>query len=289
MSWALAFAGFAFLIIAHEFGHFVAAKRTGMRVEKFYLFFPPALLKRKRGETEYGIGAIPAGGFVKITGMNPDEELPPEVAERGYYHQPVWKRIVVIGAGPAVNLLIAFVIFFFLAFSVVEPHAQVGEIEPGSPADGKLQPGDTIVSVDGKPVTGTPDERFESVRLAVAEHECAGEPTDGCRAETPADVTVERDGRKVDLTLTPFYDAAAQRYRIGFALRRRARSTPRSREAARSRRRLHVAGHERHREHDRTALQARGARGRLGNRRQLRGDAPVDRVRARNRRCSCSG
>jgi regulator of sigma E protease len=217
MSWVLAFAGFAFLIIAHEFGHFVAAKRTGMRVEKFYLFFPPALFKRKRGETEYGIGAIPAGGFVKITGMNPDEELAPEVAERGYYHQPVWKRIVVIAAGPAVNLLIAFAIFFFLAFSVVEPTSQVGEIEPGSPADGKIEPGDTIVAVDGKPVTGSPDERFESVRLAVAEHECAGEPTDGCRAETPADITVEREGRNVDLTLTPFYDEAAQRYRIGFA------------------------------------------------------------------------
>ena len=126
--------------------------------------------------------------------MNPDEELPPEIAERGYYHQPVWKRIVVIAAGPAVNLLIAFVIFFFLAFSVVEPTAQVGEIEPGSPADGKIEPGDTIVAVDGSRVTGTPDERFESVRLAVAEHECAGEPTDGCRAETPADLTVERDG-----------------------------------------------------------------------------------------------
>ena len=217
MSWILAFAGFAFLIIAHEFGHFIAAKRTGMRVEKFYLFFPPALFKRKRGETEYGIGAIPAGGFVKITGMNPDEELPPEIEHRGYYHQPVWKRIVVIAAGPAVNFLIAFVIFFILAFSIVETTAQVGEVESGSPAAGKIKPGDTIVAVDGEAISGTPDERFEAVRLAVAEHECAGEPTDGCQAETPAAITVERDGRTVDLTITPFYDAEVQRYRIGFA------------------------------------------------------------------------
>ena len=75
-----------------------------MRVERFTLFFPPSLAKVRRGETEYGIGLVPLGGYVKITGMNPEEELPPEVAPRAYYHQPVWKRIVVIGAGPAVNL-----------------------------------------------------------------------------------------------------------------------------------------------------------------------------------------
>src|SRR5829696_9537065 len=78
--WVLTVAGFVFLIIIHEFGHFVAAKATGMRVERFFLFFPPKLVSIKRGETEYGIGMIPLGGFVKITGMNP-EEL--EAAERG--------------------------------------------------------------------------------------------------------------------------------------------------------------------------------------------------------------
>ena len=66
----------------------------------------------KRGETEYGIEAIPLGGYVKITGMNPEEELPPEVRRRAYYRQPVWKRIVVIGAGPAVNIVLAFLILF---------------------------------------------------------------------------------------------------------------------------------------------------------------------------------
>ena len=71
MSWILAFAGFAALIILHEFGHFIAAKWTGMRVERFFLFFPPKLWSIKRGETEYGIGAIPLGGFVKITGHEP--------------------------------------------------------------------------------------------------------------------------------------------------------------------------------------------------------------------------
>ena len=80
MSYVLAAAGFAALIILHELGHFLAAKSVGMRVERFYLFFPPKLFSIQRGETEYGIGAIPLGGFVKITGMNP-EEL--EEAERG--------------------------------------------------------------------------------------------------------------------------------------------------------------------------------------------------------------
>ena len=80
VSWFLAFAGFAVLIVLHEVGHFAAAKAVGMRVERFFLFFPPKLVSVRRGETEYGIGAIPLGGFVKITGMNPDEELPPEVA-----------------------------------------------------------------------------------------------------------------------------------------------------------------------------------------------------------------
>ena len=124
MNWVLIFLGFSALIILHEAGHFVAAKATGMRVERFFLFFPPKLVSVKRGETEYGIGAIPAGGFVKITGMNPDEELPPEIAARGYYHQPVWKRIVVIGAGPAVNIAIALAILFFLFlhYGVHEQH-----------------------------------------------------------------------------------------------------------------------------------------------------------------------
>jgi regulator of sigma E protease len=75
VSWFLAFAGFAALIILHEFGHFAAAKLVGMRVERFNLFFPPHILSIRRGETEYGIGAIPLGGYVKITGMNPNEEI----------------------------------------------------------------------------------------------------------------------------------------------------------------------------------------------------------------------
>src|SRR5437660_9618214 len=105
------------LIILHEAGHFAAAKAVGMRVERFSLFFGPLLVKVRRGETDYGIGPIPLGGYVKITGMNPQEEVAPEVLDRAYFRQPVWKRVVVILAGPAVNLIIAFLILWILALS----------------------------------------------------------------------------------------------------------------------------------------------------------------------------
>jgi regulator of sigma E protease len=210
MSWFLAFAGFAALIILHEFGHFVAAKATGMRVERFFLFFPPKVWSVRRGETEYGIGAIPLGGFVKITGMNPEEELEPEVAPRAYYHQPVWKRIVVIAAGPAVNLLIAFVILFFLAFDLGPVNKTVDTVDPGSPAATVLQPGDKLLAVDG--VQGGADR----LRAEIAKHKCAGEQTDGCVAKEPVTLTVLRDGQTVTLHVRPRYDAAAGRPLLGF-------------------------------------------------------------------------
>ena len=133
------------LVVLHELGHFFAAKAVGMRVEKFSLFFPPNLISRKRGETEYAIGAIPLGGYVKITGMNPSEDLPDEVRTRAYYSQPVWKRIVVIAAGPAVNLVVAFLLMFVFFAAIgaeTEPkRAQVDVVEKTYPAAGQLRPG----------------------------------------------------------------------------------------------------------------------------------------------------
>ena len=211
MSFLLAFLAFGALIILHEAGHFTAAKAVGMRVERFYLFFPPKLFGVKRGETEYGIGMIPLGGFVKITGMNPDEELPPEIAARGYYRQPVWKRIVVIGAGPLVNIVIAFLILFILAFGIQEPSSNVEQISPDTPAAGKLMPGDRIVSIDG--VSGSQTEIADQINS----HTCAGKPKDGCEATTPATVVVERNGGEKTLEITPVYDAQVGRNRLGFA------------------------------------------------------------------------
>ena len=218
MSYVLAAAGFAALIILHELGHFTAAKAVGMRVERFYLFFPPAIAKFRRGETEYGIGAIPLGGFVKISGMNPDEELPPEVAHRAYYRQPVWKRIVTIAAGPAVNLLIAFVLLFALAFGARQLNDTVGEIVPGSPAAAHLRTGDHILAVDGKsfPEAST-NQRLAHFARLVGDHKCPGKQTEGCRARTPVQLRIERDGQVRSLAIRPEYDAAIERTRIGFA------------------------------------------------------------------------
>jgi regulator of sigma E protease len=209
VTWVLTIAGFALLIILHELGHFMAAKATGMRVERFFLFFPPKLIGKKRGETEYGIGAIPLGGFVKITGMNPEEELPPEVAARGYYKQPVWKRIVVIGAGPAMNLLVAFLILFFLGLTSEQITHKVGTVNSGSAAVHKLQPGDRIVAVDG--VGGG----FNTIRRQINSHHCSGKPSDGCRATTAAAVRVVRNGQPLTLRIRPEYDATLRRNILG--------------------------------------------------------------------------
>jgi regulator of sigma E protease len=214
MSWILAFVGFALLIILHELGHFAAAKAVGMRVERFALFFPPLLWTVKRGETEYGIGAIPLGGYVKITGMNPAEVIPPEHEHRAYYKQPVWKRLVVIGAGPAMNVLVAFVILFvlFAAKGDQVVNNKVGDVAPKSAAVGVLQPGDRLVAVDG--VKGGP----EVLRASIGKHTCAGNAkVDGCVAATPATVTVVRDGHTQVLKIRPRYSKTNERMLLGFS------------------------------------------------------------------------
>ncbi len=206
----LALLGFMALILLHELGHFAAAKAVGMRVERFSLFFPPFLGRVRRGETEYAVGAIPLGGYVKITGMNPNEDIAPEVAHRAYFRQPVWKRVVVIAAGPLVNLVIAFVIFWaYFAFSTVaEPTSTVARVTEG-PAQGVLAPGDRLVAVDG--VRGDP----VALREQLATHRCPGEQRDGCRG-TPAQITVLRGGQERTFTIAPVYDATARRPLIGF-------------------------------------------------------------------------
>lgn len=222
MSWLLAFLGFAVLIILHEAGHFAAAKAVGMRVERFSLFFPPLLAKRRRGETEYAIGAIPLGGYVKITGMNPAEEIPPEVEHRAYFRQPVWKRVVVIAAGPAVNIFIAFAIFagIYWANGTIEPPPKVGSLEQGKPAAAVLQPGDTIVAVDGrKPPGDTLAEQNGWVVDRIKAHRCKGAQIEGCQAAEPVALTIRRGGAEKVVEVRPFYDATKgiERMRIGFA------------------------------------------------------------------------
>src|SRR5439155_2753577 len=144
----------------------------------------------------------------KITGMNPEEELPPEVAARGYYAQPVWKRIVVIGAGPFVNIVVAFALLFGLAFGVQRATTlDVTGIQKGTPAAAHLQAGDRILSVDGIRVAGDDVEaKATAISNDVATHSCPGKQTYGCRASQPLGFVVERKGQRKVLSLTPYSD-----------------------------------------------------------------------------------
>jgi regulator of sigma E protease len=245
VSWVIVVLGFCVLIILHELGHFAVAKWVGMRVEKFSLFFPPTIWSTKKGETEYAIGAIPAGGYVRISGMNPSEDLPDEVRDRAYHAQPVWKRMAVIGAGPLVNFVLAFVllVFAFVAFGPREPSTTVGQIKPGSPASTVLEPGDTLVAVDGKrPGPNVPKaDRNAFFAKQIAAHRCPGGiRKEGCVAATPAKLTVRRDGKLLTVSVRPRYDTTNWASRSprpgtpsGSSRRRRSRSrrtssTPRS-------------------------------------------------------------
>lgn len=218
MSWLFVFLGFSALIILHEAGHFFAAKATGMRVERFFLFFGPTLFSVKRGETEYGIKAIPLGGYVKISGMNPEESLPSEVEHRAYYRKPVWRRIVVIAAGPAVNIVLALVILFIVALGISKTNQTVGSIVPGSPAAHALRPGDKILAVDGKTYRNLDLEaRLKRFAEDIGAHKCSGKQTDGCQAATPVELRIKRGRRVESLEVRPEYESSLGRTRIGFS------------------------------------------------------------------------
>jgi regulator of sigma E protease len=228
MSWVLTILGIMALIVLHELGHFTVAKLVGMRVERFSLFFPPTIARIKRGETEYALGALPLGGYVKITGMNPEEleDLDPEVTRRAYYSQPPWKRIAVIVAGPGVNIVIAFVIFWAILLSgslsgatalynldpateAVQGTSEVQAVQAKEPAANVLRPGDRIVAVDGAPVSA------EATRRRIDAHRCAGPVVEGCRASTPALLTVRRGAKTLHVSILPRYSKADGRMLIG--------------------------------------------------------------------------
>jgi regulator of sigma E protease len=201
----------------HEAGHFAAAKAVGMRAERFALFFPPFIWRKTRGETEYALGIIPLGGYVKITGMNPDHELPEDVRDRAYHAQPVWKRIVVIAAGPLVNVVIALVLLFVYYAAVGQPVIGVAETQKGFPASEVLKPDDKLLAVDGVRADSETPEGRRTFTERIGSHACAQKPpVKGCRGETPATLLIERDGRQQTVKLTPAYDPEVKRMRVGF-------------------------------------------------------------------------
>lgn len=152
---------FSILVVLHELGHFLPAKWFGCRVEKFYLFFNPwfSIWKKKKGETEYGLGWIPFGGYVKIAGMideSMDKEqmkLPPEPWE--FRSKPAWQRLIIMIGGVVVNILLAMVIFIGITWVWGDEQLPVKNLKYGVSVDSLaksigLQDGDNIVGMDGK-------------------------------------------------------------------------------------------------------------------------------------------
>ena len=148
-----------FLIFVHELGHFIAAKRSGIKVEKFSLGFPPNIVSKKIGETEYCVGIIPLGGYVKMKGDVPDfadDETPPAGEPGEFMSAPGWKKAMVITAGPFMNFVAAFLLFIIMIWAwgnpVVRPNStEIGAIRPEAPADkAGLREGDVIISIDGR-------------------------------------------------------------------------------------------------------------------------------------------
>ena len=182
------------IVMLHELGHFVTAKRAGMKVTEYFVGFGPRLWSVRRGETEYGVKAIPAGGYVRITGFTATEDVPEEDEARAYRQQPFHQRIIVASAGSIVHILIAFVLALILVFAYgqLTNNYTVGSVEhwPGKTtpaAVAGLKAGDTIVSINGK-TFANPDAMTNVVRDSVGKTLMLG---------------VERDGHLLHLTATP--------------------------------------------------------------------------------------
>jgi membrane-associated protease RseP (regulator of RpoE activity) len=182
-----------FMIFMHELGHYVTAKAAGMKVTEFFIGFGPRLWSFRRGETEYGLKAIPAGAYVKVIGMSNLEEVAPEDEPRTYRQQPYWRRLSVAVAGSTMHFLMALVLIFvvLVGFGIPQPDSDnwsVGALTERSPAEeAGIELGDRIVAVDGRRFAN-----FEELSSELRSH-----PGD------QVTLAIERDGevRQLDVTL----------------------------------------------------------------------------------------
>lgn len=176
------------LIFVHESGHFLWAKLFGVRVLTFSLGFGPRVAGFTRGGTDYQIAALPLGGYVRMLGENPHEQIRREDEPHAFHTQPVWRRFVIVLAGPMMNLLFPLVLYFvvFLGTSTLSP-AIIGDVFPGQPADGKLEPGDRVTAIDGEPV----QTFYDLTRLV------------GTKAGQTLRFAIERDGETLTRPITP--------------------------------------------------------------------------------------
>ena len=216
------------LIFIHELGHFIMAKKVGIKVEKFSLGFPPNILSKKVGETTYCIGLIPLGGYVKMAGENPEEELTGD--EREFMSKSVGQRAAVVLAGPFMNYVLAvvllIVLFFFKGHPVTDPdRVLVGVVSEGGPAEAAgLKADDQIIAVDGQPVTNM-EELRKVISIKVSEpvmltwvHQA---DTISKEIVTEPSEVMEMDGSIDTVGIIGFYEKTwiADRYSIPAALK----------------------------------------------------------------------
>jgi len=194
--------GIGLLIFIHELGHFLVAKKIGVRVHAFSLGFGPAIISKQFGETEYRVSLIPLGGYVKLAGEQREESNTGEAWE--FMSKKPWQRAAVLVAGVTCNTILAFILFI-VAFNVGVPFitSEIGQAMPGGPAwEAGIRAGDRIVRIDN--VT---DPDFEDIFISIALN---GSPA-GVNME------IERDDETFNVNVVPEYDASVGVQRIGIA------------------------------------------------------------------------
>ncbi|MBM4287394.1 MAG: RIP metalloprotease RseP [Deltaproteobacteria bacterium] len=178
------------LIFVHELGHFLVAKYYGVGVEVFSLGFPPKLVSKKVGETDYRISVIPLGGYVKLVGENPGDEIAPEDEAKSFSRRPLGQRFAIVAAGPVFNFLFAIIaLSLVFTFSGMDYFTtEIGGVQPQSPAEeAGLQAGDLILSINDQPV-----QRWEELSRIIR-----------ASGDAPLLVKFQRDGQERQVTIQP--------------------------------------------------------------------------------------
>ncbi len=202
------------LVFVHELGHFVWAKLFRVKVLKFSLGFGPRVFGYRHEETDYCVSLIPLGGFVKMLGEEPGDHVAPEDVPRSFHRQRLWKRFVIVFAGPMMSLLFPVILYFVVFLGQTDLTAPVvGSVVPGYPAEGRLLPGDRVVAVDGRTVRS-----FQDVREAIAASPGRELRLDVIREEVAAVARVTPESVRVERPLDIVETVGRAGVLAGFAL-----------------------------------------------------------------------